>query len=50
MESSRRDLFIDIGVDRFIFYHNQITLSPGFTFAPLTGWGLPKLGFSFYCG
>jgi len=28
METSRRDLFIDIVVDRFMFKNNQITLSP----------------------
>jgi len=28
MESSRRDLFIDMVVDRFNFKNNQITLSP----------------------
>jgi len=32
MESSRRDLFIDMVVHRFIFKHNQITLSPFSTF------------------
>jgi len=37
MESSRRDLSIDMVVDRFIFKNNQITLSLCFTFIPTTG-------------
>jgi len=49
MESSRRDLFIDMVVDRFIFKNNQITLSPCFTFTPKTRTGLPETGVSFYC-
>jgi len=28
MESSRRDLFIDMVLDKFILKNNQITLSP----------------------
>jgi len=36
-ESSRRDLFIYVIVERFIFKRNQITLSPCFTFIPKTG-------------
>jgi len=40
MESSRRDLFIDM-VDRFIFKNNQITLYPCFTFTTKIGVGLP---------
>jgi len=48
MESSRRDLFINMVVDRFIFKNNQMTLSPCFTFIPKTGMGLPKSGISFY--
>jgi len=36
-------------VDRFIFKHNQIALSPCFTFAPKTGVGLPEAWVSFYC-
>ena len=35
MESSRRDLFIDMVVDRFIFKNNEIKFSPGFTFIPI---------------
>jgi len=49
MESSWRDLFIDVVVDRFILKNNQITLSPYFTFIPKRGEGLPKRGFSFHC-
>ena len=48
MESSRRDLFIDMVVDRSIFKSNQITLSPCFTFVTGIGIGLPKTGISFY--
>jgi len=49
MESSRRDLFIDMIVDRFLSKNNQITSSPSFTFTPKTRTGLPKTGVSFYC-
>jgi len=49
MESSRRDLFIDMGVDRFILKSNQITLSPVSTFIPQAYVRLPKKGVSFYC-
>jgi len=49
MESSRRDLIIDMIVDRFIFKNTVITLFPCFTFIPLTGLGLPKTEASFYC-
>jgi len=49
MENSRRDLFIDIFVDRFIFENNQITLCRSFTLIPKTDVGLPKTGVSFYC-
>ena len=49
MESSRRDLLIDMVVDRFIFKNNQITPSHCFTFVPKTGVGLPKKGVIFYC-
>jgi len=31
MESSRRDLFIGMAVDRFVFKNNQITFFPYFT-------------------
>jgi len=48
MESSRRDHFIDMVVDRFICKSNQITLSPCSTFIPKTGVGLAKTGISFY--
>ena len=49
MESSRRDLFIDIVVDRFIFKNSQITLFPCSAFIPTTGDRLPKTGVGFYC-
>jgi len=49
MESSRRDLFIDMAVDRFIFKNNQITLYPCSTFMTKIGVGLPKPGVRFYC-
>jgi len=42
MESSQRDLFIDMVVDRFIFKNNQITVYPCFIF-------IPKTELSFYC-
>jgi len=47
MESSRRDLFIDMVV-RFIFKNNQITLFPCFTLTPKTGVRLRKTGVSLY--
>jgi len=40
MESSWRDLFIDMVVDKFIFKNNQITLSLGLIFISKTGVGL----------
>jgi len=49
IESSRRDLFIDMIVDSFIFNNNLITLAPCFTFIPKTAVGLPKTGVRFYC-
>jgi len=48
MESSRRDLFIDMVFDRFIINNNQITLFPCFAFIPKTGVGLPKTRVRFY--
>jgi len=48
MESSQRDLFIDMVVDRFIFKNNQITLSPSFTFISFDVES-PKTGVRFYC-
>jgi len=38
MKSSRRDLFIDMVVDRFIFKTNQITLSPCLNFIKQEVW------------
>jgi len=49
MESSQRDLFIDMVIDRFTLQNNKITLSLCFTFISKTGVGLPKTGASFYC-
>jgi len=46
IECSRRDLFIDMVVGRFIFKSNQITLSPCVTFIPTTGVGKRV---RFYC-
>jgi len=48
MESSRRDLFIGMVVDRYIFNSNQDTPSPCFTYMPKPGVGLPKIGVSLY--
>ena len=42
MESSRRDLSIDMVVDRFIFKNNQMEVSPCFIVILKSG-GLPKL-------
>ena len=44
LESSGPDLFINMVVDRFIFKNNQITLSPSFSFIPVTDVGLPETG------
>jgi len=49
MESSRRDLIIDMAVDKFIFKNNQITLCPCFNFILKTGVRLPTTWVSFYC-
>jgi len=49
MESSRRNLLIDMVVNRFILKNNQTTLSPCFAFMPKTGVGLPKTGVGFCC-
>jgi len=45
--SSRRDLLIEMVVERFIFKNNEITLSPCFTFIPKTGVRLLKTGLVF---
>ena len=47
MESSRRDLFIDMVVDRFIFKYNQITLSPVSPSCPKQVWDCLKQGLGF---
>ena len=50
MESSRRDLFISMVIDRFILKNpNQITIFPCFTFITKTGVGLAKIAVIFYC-
>jgi len=49
IESSWRDLFIDMVIDMFIFKNNQITLSPCFTVTFNTCAELPKTGLAFYC-
>jgi len=49
MDSSRRDLFIDIVVDGSILKNNQITLYPFFTFRPKTGVGPLETEISFCC-
>jgi len=46
MESSQRDLSIDMAVNRFTVKNNQITLSPNFTSIPKTIVKLPKTGVS----
>jgi len=48
MESSRRELFIDMVVDRFVFKNNRITLSPCLTFISKIDRGQTKTGVSFY--
>jgi len=49
IESSRRDLFINMIVNRFILKNGEITLCLCLTFIPLTGLVLPKTGCSFCC-
>ena len=48
MESTRRDLFIDMVASGFILKNYQITLVPCFPFIPKTSVGLPKTEVSFY--
>jgi len=48
MKRSRRELSINIVIDRSIFQNNQVTLSPCFTFIPQTNIGLPKTGLCFF--
>jgi len=48
MKRSRRELSINMVINRFIFKNNQITLITCFTFIPKTGVGLPKTGIIFY--
>jgi len=54
MDSSRRDLFLDMVVDRFIFKNNEISLYPYSTpktevELPKTVVGLSKTEVTFYC-
>jgi len=49
MESSRRDLFIDMVVDRFNFKNNQNYVLTLFLFIPTEGVRLPKTVLIFYC-
>jgi len=47
MERFRKDLFIEMGVDMFIFSNNQIMLLPHYTLIPKATEGLPKTGVGF---
>jgi len=49
MERSRRELSINMAIDRLIFKNNHIMLFPVFTFIPKTGIGLPETGFFLLC-
>ena len=49
MKRSRRELFIDMVVDRDISSFNQIMLFPFLNFISKTSMGPPKTGDSFYC-
>jgi len=49
MESSRRDLFINMVVDWFIFKNSSLKVSPYFTFIPKTDVELRKTVVSFHC-
>jgi len=48
MESTRRDRFLNMVVDGFIFKTNQSTLFRCFTLIPKTGVALPKTGVTLY--
>jgi len=52
MDSSRRDLYLNVVDKRFIFTNNQIrpTLSPFHLRTYKTGMRLPKTGVSLCCG
>jgi len=47
MESSRRDLSIDMAEHRLILKNNQNTYQPRFGFTPNTGIAFPKTEVSF---
>jgi len=49
MESSQRDIFIDMVVHGFITRNIQIALSPCFILKPKKGGELPKTGVIFNC-
>jgi len=49
MKRPRRELQINVVIDRFIFKKYQITLFICFTFIPKTGMGVPKTRIIFYC-
>jgi len=49
MKRSRRELSINMVIDRSIIKNNQFTLFTCFTFVPKTDMGLPKTGIIFYC-
>ena len=49
MESSRRDLFINMVLDGFIFSNEYVLPCFTFIFIPKTGVGLPNIGVSFHC-
>jgi len=49
LKRSRRELSINMVIDRFIFKNSQITVFSCFTFIPKTDMGLPKTGIIFYC-
>jgi len=49
MESSRRDLFIDVIVNGFMLKNNQLMLPPVSPITLKQGVGLPKTVVGFYC-
>ena len=48
MQRSRRELSINVIINRFIFKNNQITPFPYFAFITEIGIGQPKTGIIFY--
>jgi len=49
MESSRRDLFIDVSEPKSLLKTDENTFYPRFSFMPKTGKAFPKTGVCFYC-